>query len=141
MSRLIRNSSLATLSGIALSTAVWADDLADSGEFLCTGWSATTCTTEGECNVTEAWRLGMPDFVTVDLQVGKLVTPEASDEQRESDFDVERRDEGLILLHGVQGDRAWSWVIKESSGEGTMTISSQSSSVTVFTVCTPTESL
>jgi len=141
MNRLLRDSSLATLAGMAFSTGVWADSLVDSNNFLCTGWSAATCTTEGECDVTEAWRLNMPDFVTVDLEAELLLTPEASDEPREAEFEIRRRDEGLIVLQGIQEDRAWSWVINETSGEGTMSISSDSSNVTVFTVCTPTEGL
>jgi hypothetical protein len=51
------------------------------------------------------------------------------------------RSNGMILLQGVQGERAFSWLISEATGEGTLTVSSLAAGLTVFTVCTPIEKL
>jgi hypothetical protein len=56
-------------------------------------------------------------------------------------IDGTQRANGLIVLHGMQGQRTWSWVINESSGEGTLTTSSDGDGVVIFSACTPIERL
>jgi hypothetical protein len=98
-----------------LPTVLLADDLTGSTKFVCTSWQAARCTADGSCENTPPWKLNIPDFV--------------------------RLDNGLIVLHGVQGQRAWSWVINESSGEGTLMINSEGEGLTLFSTCTPIERL
>ena len=51
------------------------------------------------------------------------------------------REDGTIVLQGRQGERAYSWLIVEATGEGTLTMSTPGEGITVFTLCTPTENL
>ncbi len=120
---------------------LWADDLTDSNSLLCYGWSAARCNIEGECQATEPWVLNLPDFVRIDLGANVIVTTETAPEQRETELQTVVRENGTIVLQGLQGDRAFSWLIRESSGEGTLTISAPGEGLTVFTNCTPIEQL
>ena len=51
------------------------------------------------------------------------------------------RGSGTILLQGIQGERAFSWLIVEATGEGTLTVSTPAAGLTVFTICTPIDKL
>jgi hypothetical protein len=52
-----------------------------------------------------------------------------------------QRANGTILIQGSQGERAFSWLITESSGEGTLSVAAHGQGVTVFTVCTAVDKL
>ena len=118
-------------------TAAVADDISGERNVICYGWSAAVCDAEEGCQQTEAWRLDLPDFVRVDLREGITRTTDAAAQQRETQFDSVEREDGTIIMHGSQEGRSFSWMILESSGEGTLTISAPGQGITVFTVCTP----
>ena len=125
--------SLALLSGSAL-----ADYLGQANNLLCYGLTANVCMIDGNvCETKEPWELNLPDFVNVDLRGRVLKSTDAAREERETPIARLERDQGYIFLQGSQGDRAFSWVISEESGEGTIMINSFDRGVTVFTVCTP----
>jgi hypothetical protein len=52
-----------------------------------------------------------------------------------------QRDNGTILIHGSQGGRAFSWLIDEMSGDGTLSVAGHGQGVTVFTVCAAVDKL
>jgi hypothetical protein len=120
---------------------LWADDLTGSNRFVCTSWHAARCTADGICESAPPWKLNIPDFVRLDLGAKVIATTAASSEDRTTHIEGAQRANGVIVLHGQQGERAWSWVINEASGEGTLTISSQGDGVTIFSACTPIERL
>ena len=121
---------------LALSAGLAADDLTGSQSFICSAWHAAVCNTEGACDDTEAWRLNMPDFLRVDLRGKELVTPERSDQPRASPIETIAREGRQLFLSGRQEQRAWTWIVNETSGEGVLALVSENSSVTLFTVCT-----
>jgi hypothetical protein len=131
---------LALASCIGIGSAA-ADEIIGKDQFVCTAWHAITCTTEGECNQTEAWRLNMPDFLKVDLDAEELQTPEGTDEPRFTAIESISRNEGRIFLNGSQQARGFSWVINEESGEGTLAIVSDTTVVTLFTACAASDRL
>jgi hypothetical protein len=127
---------------LLLCGAAAADDVTGSDSLLCYALSAARCELEETtCNVREPWRLNLPDFLKLDLDAKRAVTTAASGELRVTDIRTVERGNGTILLQGVQGERAFSWLITETSGEGTLTVSALSAGLTVFTVCTPIEKL
>ena len=89
----------------------------------------------------EPWRLNLPDFVKLDLRGKRIQTTAASAEQRETPLQSVERSNGTILIHGSQGERAFSWLITETSGEGTLSVAGLGQGVTVFTVCTAVDKL
>jgi hypothetical protein len=125
-----------------LSSAAMADAMTGSNAFVCTGLSAARCQLDtGTCEVKAPWDLNLPDFLKLDLAAKRTGTTEASGHERYTTFRTMERANGLIVLQGVDGERAFSWMITEATGEGTMTISSPAAGLTVFTVCTPIDKL
>jgi hypothetical protein len=119
-----------------------ADDLTGSDSLLCYALSAARCELEeATCEVKTPWQLNLPDFLKLDLDAKRATTTEASGEVRQTDLRTVERNNGVILLQGVQGERAFSWLITETSGEGTLAVSALGAGLTVFTVCTPIEKL
>jgi hypothetical protein len=118
-----------------------ADDLTGSQRFVCTSWQAARCSADGTCESQPPWKLNVPDFVKLDLASKTIIRTSAGPEDRSTRIDAATRTNGLIVLHGQQGERAWAWVINETSGEGTLAITSQGDSITMFSACTPIEKL
>ena len=129
------------LATLLLSSALLADDLTDSDSLVCYGWSASVCSIEGECENTAPWQLDMPDFPRLDLRARVVTSTETAPEERVTEIQTLVRENGTIVLQGRQGERAFSWLIVEATGEGTLTMSTPGEGVTVFTLCTPTENL
>jgi hypothetical protein len=115
-----------------------ADALGDSNSLLCYGMTATVCAIDSNtCETKEPWELNLPDFVNVDLRAKVLRSTDAAQETRETAIARVDRQDGRIVLQGSQGDRAFSWVMSQETGEGTIMINTFDTGVTVFTVCTP----
>ena len=131
----------AGLAGLLYSGAALADDVTGSDALLCYGLSAARCETGSTCEMVEPWRLNLPDFVKLDLRGKRLQTTAGSPEQRETPLQNVSRNNGTILIQGVQGERAFSWLITETSGEGTLSVAGVGQGVTVFTVCTAVDKL
>jgi hypothetical protein len=122
--------------------AATADDITGSSSLLCYALSAARCEVDGTCELKEPFQLNLPDFLKLDLKAKQAVTTAASGAVRETQIrTVERGNTGIILLQGIQSDRAFSWLITEATGEGTLTVSSAAAGLTVFTVCTPIDKL
>jgi hypothetical protein len=126
---------------ICVSGAVAADNVTGSDALLCYALSAARCEVDGSCSQRQPWELNLPDFLKLDLKAKHATTTEASGFLRETTIRTVERGNGNIVLQGVQGERAFSWLIAESSGEGTLTVSSPVAGLTVFTVCTPIDKL
>jgi hypothetical protein len=121
--------------------AVLADDVTGSDALLCYALNAMRCELDGSCDAKEPWQLNLPDFLKLDLRAKQALTTEASGHARETAIRTVERRNGTIMLQGEQNERAFSWVITESTGEGTLTVSSPAAGLTVFTVCTPIDKL
>jgi hypothetical protein len=127
--------------GLVYGGAALADDVSGSDTLLCYGLSAARCETGEGCETVEPWRLNLPDFVKLDLRGKRLQTTAGSADQRETALQTVTRDNGTILIQGSQGERAFSWLITETSGEGTLSVAAHGQGVTVFTVCTAIDKL
>ena len=129
------------LVGLLCSGAVFADDVTGSDSLLCYGLSAARCEAGEACEAVEPWKLNLPDFVKLDLKGKRLQTTAASNDPRETPLQTVQRNNGTILIQGTQGERAFSWLITETSGEGTLSVAGVGQGVTVFTVCTAVDKL
>ena len=129
------------LVGLLYCSAVFGDDVTGSDSLLCYGLSAARCETGEACQSVEPWKLNIPDFVKLDLRGKRISTTAASNEQRETPLQTVQRVNGTILIQGSQDERLFSWLISETSGEGTLSVAAQGQGVTVFTVCTPVDKL
>jgi hypothetical protein len=122
---------------LAVSTAN-ADSLVGVDRMICSAAQAQICLENGECYSATPWELSVPDFVVVDTKKKTVSTTKASELNRSTDADVLRVD-GLIYLQGIDGGRAFSFVIDEATGRLTVGVSRDGMTVTVFGACTDTD--
>ena len=132
----IRGLTLAVMLALA-GQAGWADDLSDSNRFLCAAVQATVCFEDGECVVDLPSNLNIPEFVEVDLEAKNLSTTAASGLNRMTPIAHVGREDGKIFLQGFEMGRAFSWVINEQTGQVTVAVAFEGTSVAVFGACTP----
>jgi hypothetical protein len=119
--------------GLAVFAPVAAEDVTGVTRMICASGQAQICLETGECY---AATLGVPDFVIIDTKKGTISTTKASGLNRFTEFTKSERKEGLIHLQGVEGGRAFSFVIHEQTGRMTAAIARDGLSVTVFGACT-----
>ena len=126
-----------SLAACAVFAPARADDLSGIERFLCSAGTASACCDNGECASGTAGELNIPQFVEIDLVAKRVSTTKASNQNRTSTFDSSKRVDGQIILHGHQGDRAYSFFILEKTGELSVAIAAPGCSITVFGSCTP----
>jgi hypothetical protein len=125
--------------GLAVSATVAAEDVTGVTRMICASGQAQICLETGECYAATPFELSVPDFVIIDTKRGMISTTKASGLNRSTEFTKSERKEGLIHLQGVEGGRAFSFVIHEATGRMTVAIARDGLSVTVFGACTATD--
>jgi len=127
-----------TLMAAAVSAAPsTADDLTGAGKLLCSSVEATVCDVNGDCEMGPPWNWDIPQFIEVDLSRKMLSTTPASGENRTTPILTVTRDQGVLFLQGVEGGRAFSFVIHESTGAVSAAVARDGITVSVFGACTP----
>jgi hypothetical protein len=127
----------ATLAALALPSAVRADDLTNEQLLLCTAVSVMKCQDDGDCIIDTPASLNIPQFIQVNLKDKSLSTTKASGENRATPIRNFTREDGAIYLQGVEGGRAFSFVINESTGTLSAAVAAETKVVSVFGACTP----
>ena len=122
---------------LANAPATRADELTNQELLLCTSVTAMHCHDDGDCIVDVPWNLNIPQFVQVNLKDKTLSTTKASGENRSTPIRSLIRDGGVIYLQGVEGGRAFSFVINEESGLMAVGVAADGRVVSVFGACTP----
>lgn len=120
-----------------VSTAAYADDVTGADRILCTAVQATICDTSGECEIGSPWLWNIPQFIEVDFKAKTFGTTKASGENRQTPIKYIERADGLIFLQGVEGGRAFSFVIEEETGDLSAAVARSGVTVSVFGACTP----
>lgn len=113
-----------------------ADDLTGVNRFLCAAVQATRCTEE-DCLIAAPWEWNIPEFIQVDLDAKTLSTTKASGSLRKTPIKHIERDNGLIFLQGVEGGRAFSFVITQQTGFASVAVAREGITLGVFSTCTP----
>jgi len=131
----------ATLAAAALALAFAArgraDDLKGQDRILCTSVQATVCTTDGDCTIETPWNLNIPQFIEINLKDKTVSTTKASGENRSTPIRTLVREDGLIVIQGLEMGRAFSFVITEDTGFASIAVARQNLTVSVFGACTP----
>ena len=125
--------------GLVVSATVTAEDVTGVTRMVCASGQAQICLETGECYAAAPFELAVPDFVIIDTKKGVISTTKASGLNRSTEFTKSERKDGLIYLQGVEGGRAFSFVIHETTGRMTAAIARDGLSVTVFGACTATD--
>jgi len=127
----------AGLAGLVLLAPARADDLTGANRLLCSAETASACCEDGQCAGGSAEELNVPQFIEVDLTAKRVSTTKASGNYRSSTPDV-KRENGHIVLQGMERGRAYSILIDEKSGTLSAAVATSfGCGVTVFGSCTP----
>jgi hypothetical protein len=116
-----------------------ADSLRGSDVLLCSASEVSLCAPASTCEVALPSELGIPQFVVVDLKRRLMATTAASGEDRSTAIRNLVREDGHIYLQGVEMGRAFSMVLREESGDATISIAADGLTLGVFGACTPKE--
>ncbi len=125
-----------TAAGLLATCAAYAENVAGVDSMICAAGQAQICLENGECYAATPYELDMPDFVLIDKDEKTISTTRASGMQRSTEFSRVESEEGLLYLQGIEGGRAFSFVIHEATGRMTVAVSRDGLSVTVFGACT-----
>lgn len=118
-------------------TVALADSLSGKDRLLCSAVEATVCTADGICESGPPWDWQIPQFLIVDLERKELASTEASGENRTTPILSLSRQDGHIVLQGVQAGRAFSMVLQEENGHAAIAIATDGVTISVFGACTP----
>jgi len=127
------------IAGVLLGGLVQADNLEGVNEMVCAPAQVQICIENDTCYSATPAELGVPDFVIIDIKKKTISTTKSSGQDRSSPFTSTLKSDGLIYLQGIEGERAFSFVIEEASGRMTVAVARDGISVIVFGACTDTD--
>jgi len=116
--------------------AALADNLDGVDKMICAAAQVQICIESDACYSASAEELGVPTFVIIDTKKKTISTTKASVENRSTTFSTVSKDDGVIYLQGLEGGRAFSFVIEEAGGHMTVSVARDGISVSVFGACT-----
>ena len=128
---------LAVLSaGMLLVVSALADNLEGVDKMICAAGQVQICIENDMCYPANAAELDVPDFVIIDLGKKVISTTKASDQNRSTPLKYIERADGLVYLQGIEGGRAFSFMIDEATGRMTVSVARDGVAVSVFGACT-----
>jgi len=119
-----------------IASAAFADNIEKTNRLLCSTTQIVVCFEDGECIDALPWELNVPQFIVIDAKKMTLSTTKASGENRSTSIRTLQRDDGLLILQGIEQGRAFGFVIDEESGLLTASVARDGMSVSVFGACT-----
>lgn len=125
--------------GLLAGGAAAAENLAGVDEMICSVAQVQICLESGECYQADPADLSIPDFVVIDTDAKTVSTTKSSELNRSTEFGKVEKENGLIFLQGIEGGRAFSFVIDEATGRMTVAVSRDGFSVSVFGACANTD--
>ena len=125
--------------GMALIVPALADNLEGVDKMICAAGQVQICIENDTCYPATAAELDVPDFVIIDLGKKVISTTRASEKQRSTPFKHVARTDGLVYLQGIEGRRAFSFLIDEATGRMTVSVARDGVAVSVFGACTDAE--
>ena len=126
------------VAGMVIGGLVQADSLEDVDRMVCAAAQVQICIESDTCYSATAAELDVPEFVVIDIRKKVISTTRASNLNRSTSLKSVEKSDGLIYLQGMEGGRAFSFVIDEASGHMTVSVARDGLSVSVFGACTDT---
>ncbi len=127
------------VAGLLVGGMAQSDNLEGVDEMVCAAAQVQICVENDTCYSATPAELDVPDFVVIDIDKKTIATTKSSNLNRSTPFASVSRNDGLIYLQGIEGGRAFSFVIDESTGRMTVAVSRDGLSVSVFGACTDTD--
>ena len=113
-----------------------AENLKGAKKLLCSTSRITACFEDGECLNVLPSEANVPQFIVVDTKKRTLSTTKSSSENRATAISTLLREDGLIIIQGIEQGRAFSYVIDEATGVATASVARDGITVAVFGACT-----
>ena len=116
-----------------------AENLEGVDEMICASTQVQICLDGDECYAVTPWELDIPEFIVIDTKNKTISTTKASGQNRATKLNTVKRIDDVLYLQGIEGGRAYSFVIEETTGRMTVAVSRAGLTVTVFGTCTDTD--
>jgi hypothetical protein len=116
-----------------------ADDVTGKDPILCAIVEVNFCTTVDTCEQGPPWFWNVPDFIEIDLAAKEIRTTAASGQNRRTSIRSLVREEGGVVLQGLEKGRAFSFHLTEKTGELTLSVAAPGQGGVAFGTCTPKE--
>jgi hypothetical protein len=120
---------------IAVAQVSPAGDLGEATEILCSPSWAISCADNHVCETGLPAEWNIPELVVADLAKKTLGAPGADGESRITPIETAHAENGLIFIQGHELGRAFSFVVSESTGKLSGSITTENLTIAVFGVC------
>ena len=125
------------LAMLVLSPKLMAAGLDSSKTLLCATIDAIECGGQSaECITGLAESVNLPQFVRIDVQGKKIEAVRQGGKSVSSSVLNHKRENGKLILQGIEGGRGWSLVIVEETGKMSATIAGDQVGFVLFGNCT-----
>ena len=122
---------------LILSFPLSATDFDGSKPLLCATIDAIECgSLSAECYVGTAETVNLAQFVRIDLKEKKIEAVKQGDKRLSSMIMNHKRENGKLIMQGIESGRGWSLVIVEKTGKMSATIAGDQVGFVVFGNCT-----
>lgn len=108
-----------------------------SQPLLCASLEAHDCGPGEHCLKDTAASIDAPQFIRIDFEQKLARATRVDGEERTATIDSVWRDDGKLILQGVQRGLGWSMAITQESGEMALTAAGGQVAYVVFGACTP----
>jgi hypothetical protein len=122
--------------GILTGGLAQAENLEGVDKMICAAAQVQICIENDTCYAATPAELDIPNFVVIDTKKKTISTTRASNQNRSTPFTNVEKSDGLFYLQGIEGGRAFSFVIDEATGHMTVAVSRDGLSISVFGACT-----
>jgi hypothetical protein len=118
--------------------ATLADDVSGTNHLLCATLETYECDREAEggCTAKPPAAVNVPLFLEIELDKKLLHTTSSADESRATPVREVTRADGRLTLQGVEQGNAFSLVIDEVTGLGTLSVTIPGEVVVIHGACT-----
>ncbi len=107
-----------------------------SEPLLCASVEAYDCGAGGECFKGTAESINAPQFILLDFEQKLARATRLGGEERTAKIESMTREEGKLILQGVQLGLGWSMVITQESGTMALTAAGNQAVFVIFGACT-----
>jgi hypothetical protein len=121
---------------LMLAPPLLAENVQESERIVCSPSTAVLCVETGDCFGVLPYEIDLPQFILVDARKRVLSTTKLSNRPRTTEIDNFTRQDGRILMQGIEEGRAYSLSIEQDLGMLTGVMAKDGVTVSVFGVCT-----
>ena len=108
-----------------------------SEPLLCASVEAYDCGAGGECFKGTAESINAPQFIRLDFEQKLARSTRLGGQERAAKIASITKEEGKLILQGVQLGLGWSMVITQESGAMALTAAGDQTVFVIFGACTP----